>query len=231
MQTAKGNTQRHDMETIPHEVPTQMTTETQEAILAHSVYSQVMPAGYRVCWSGAVNNVQFDIVRRGDVVYLVFAGTNEWADMWRHVWVRRETIGDGIKVHRGWLADWQRCIPVVYSVLKDQMELLPRRLVVLGHSYGGSLAQIAAWYLSHEYGAPRVDLRTYGSPRAGNAGFAKDLDRRTESHYRYVTRLDPVTQTPLAIRYWHGGTKILMPFHRSPHSMAGYLKAINGDYK
>lgn len=203
-------------------------TEALEATIALSVYSKQTPRGMRICWSGAVDNVQFDIMRRGDVVYVAFAGTNEWADMWRHVWVRRETIGEGIKVHRGWLADFQKCIPVIYSVLREQMQKLSTRVVFVGHSYGGALAQIAAWYLSHEYGAPRVDLRTYGSPRAGNAGFAKDLDRRTDSWYTYQIKGDPVTQTPLAFRYRHGGTKILMPFRKSPHSMAGYLESIKG---
>ena len=206
-----------------------MSKEILEATIALSVYNKETPRGMRICWSGAVDNIQFDILKRGHLdVYVAFRGTDEWADMWRHVWVRRETIGEGIKVHRGWLADFQKCIPVIYSVLREQMQNLSTRVVFVGHSYGGALAQIAAWYLAHEYGAPRVDLRTYGSPRAGNAGFAKDLDRRTESHYRYVVKGDPVTQTPLAFRYRHGGTKILMPFRKSPHSMAGYLESIKG---
>ena len=205
-----------------------MTNEQQEAELALSVYSGDLPKYAKILWSGAVNNVQFDICKIGNVVYLVFAGTNEWADAWRHVWVRRESISNGILVHRGWLADWQRCIPVVFAVLRENMTDLQIGLVCVGHSYGGALSQLAAWYLSHEYGSSRVDLRTYGSPRTGNAEFAQDLDRRTNTHYRYVIKGDLVTQTPLAIRYKHGGTKILLPYHRSPHSMAGYLKAIKG---
>ena len=165
----------------------------------------------------------------GDFVFVVFAGTNEWADAWRHIWVRRETIGDGIKVHRGWLADWKKCIPVVYAVLREQMENIATRVIFLGHSYGGALAQLAAWYYSQEVGMPRVRLRTYGSPRVGNKKFAKDLDRRTDSNYRYVIQGDPVTKTPLAIRYRHGGTEIKMPFVYSPHAMANYLKSINGE--
>ena len=205
-----------------------MTSELLEANIALSVYGGELPHGLTVCWAGAISNVQFQILRRKDIVFVCFAGTNEWADAWRHVWVRREKIGEGVKCHRGWLADWQRCIPVVYSVLKEQMQSLSTRVVFLGHSYGGALAQIAAWYIAHEYGACRVSLRTYGSPRAGNKAFALDLDRRTDTHYRYVVKGDPVTQTPLAFRYKHGGTKILMPFRKSPHSMAGYLKSIRG---
>lgn len=203
-------------------------TESLEATIAYSVYGKDTPRGMRVCWSGAVDNVQFDILRRGEVVVVAFAGTNEWADAWRHIWVRREKVGDGLLVHRGWLADFQKCIPIIYAVLKEQMQPLSTRVIFVGHSYGGALAQLGAWYLSHEYGMPRVSLRTYGSPRVGNAKFAKDLDKRVESHYRYVTKGDPVTQTPLAFRYKHGGTQILLPFRRSPHSMAGYLKAITG---
>jgi hypothetical protein len=232
MQATQGYIERFDLEGIPQTESEKMTSELLEANIALSVYRREVPVGLRVCWSGAVDNVQFDILRRGNKVFIAFAGTNEWADMWRHVWVRREKIGvfrgGNIMVHRGWLADFQKCIPIIYAVLREQCADVSTTMVFIGHSYGGSLAQIAAWYLAHEYGMPRVDLRTYGSPRAGNANFAKDLDRRTQSHYRYVVKGDPVTQTPLAFRYKHGGTKILMPFRKSPHSMAGYLKSIRG---
>ena len=205
-----------------------MTSEILEATIAASAYTKHTPPGLRVCWSGAVDNVQFDIMQRGDFVFVAFAGTNEWADMWRHVWVRRENFC-GVKIHRGWLADSQKCFPVMYAVLGELMQSLATRVVFLGHSYGGALAQITAFCLASEYGAPRVMLRTYGSPRAGCCKFAKALDRRVDSHYRYVITGDPVTQTPLAFRYRHGGAKMTMPFRKSPHAMASYLKSISGE--
>ena len=206
-----------------------MTSELLQATLAHSVYNGDTPKGMTVAWSGAVDNVQFAILRKGNMVFVVFAGTNELKDCWRHLFVRREKIGEGILVHRGWLADFQKCIPVMYSTLRNLMENLSTQVTFLGHSYGGSLAQLAAWYYSHEISGCRVHLTTYGSPRVGNKGFAKDLDNRIHQHYRYAVKGDPVTHTPLAFRYKHGGTHILLPYHSSPHSMAGYLKSLNGE--
>jgi len=206
-----------------------MTPEHLHAALALSVYDSTPVEGVRVAWSGAINHIQFDILYDDGSVYVCFAGTNEWADMYRHLWVKRQKIGDVILVHRGWLADFQRCIPAVYAVLREQLTHNEKEVVFVGHSYGGALAQLAAWYYAHELIGCRCHLRTYGSPRAGNSNFAKDLDNRISTHYRYVVKGDPVPQTPLAFRYAHGGTQILMPFHRSPHSMAGYLKSIIGN--
>ena len=209
-----------------------MTQETLQAELALSVYRKTIPDGMVVCWSGAVGNIQFDILRNDhyNMVYVVFAGTNEWADAWRHVWVRRETIADGVKVHRGWLADWQCCIPIIYAVLREQLEDTSTQICFLGHSYGGALAQIATWYYAdHEVSGCRVRLITYGSPRAGNGNFALDLDNRVGLHYRFTINGDPIPHIPLALRYKHGGTHIQLPFRKSPHSMAGYLKSIRGE--
>jgi hypothetical protein len=195
-------------------------TEALEAATAYSVYGKQTPRGLRVCWSGAVDNVQFDIMRRDGCVLVAFAGTNEVRDMWRHLLVRRETIGDGIKVHRGWLADFQKCIPVIYCrPAANRCKNLSTRVVFLGHSVRrriGADSRMVSY--AHEYGMRlALALRTYGSPRAGNAGFAKDLDRRVrQSHYRYVAKGDPVTQTPLAFRYRHGGTQILNALSQAP---------------
>jgi len=206
-----------------------MTSELLQATMAQSVYDGTTPQGVTVCWSGAVDNIQFAILRKGDMVFVCFAGTNEWADAWRHIWVRRETVYGKIKIHRGWLADFKKCIPTIYRVLREQLRDTKTQVTFLGHSYGASLAQIAAWYYSQEISGCRVHLVTYGSPRAGNKTFALDLDRRISSWYRYVVKGDPVTWVPLAIRYRHGGVVILLPHHPSPHSMAGYLKSLNGE--
>jgi hypothetical protein len=204
-----------------------MTPEHLHAELALGVYEKTVPEGCKVAWSGAINNVQFDIITHGPLdVFVVFAGTNQVRDCWRHLWVERTTIAKGIKVHHGWHQDFQRCIPVIYAVLREQLDLLAKRVTFIGHSYGGSLANIAAWYYAQEIHPARVNVCTFGSPRVGNSGFAADLDRRANKVYRYVVKGDPVPMVPVAIRYKHGGTKILLPHHSSPHSMAGYLKAI-----
>ena len=204
-----------------------MTSETFEAQIAYSVYGNDTPDGLKVCWSGAVDNIQFDILKLGHLeVYVAFRGTDEWADMWRHVWVRRDKLPDGSKIHRGWHSDFHKVLPIMYAVLREQMDLLACRVTFLGHSYGGALAQIAAYYYSGEVGPPRVHVRTYGSPRVGDRRFSQQLALKVESCYRYKVQGDPVTMVPLALRYKHGGTEIKLPFHKNPHAMKGYLKAI-----
>lgn len=204
-----------------------MTSELLEANIALSVYNHSVPLGLKVCFSGAVDNIQFDIYRRGNRVFVAFRGTDEVKDCFRHLWVRRKGIGNGALIHRGWHRDWQKVLPIVYAVLREQTTDLATEVTFIGHSYGAALATIAAYFYSPEIGMPRTHLRTYGSPRVGNSIFVQELEKRVNTNYRYVTARDPIPMVPLAIRYTHGGTEIRLPYHKSPHSMKGYLKALD----
>ena len=198
--------------------------------MAQAVYGGRVPSGLAVAWSGAVNHTQFDVYTDNDCVYLVFAGSNEAADWLNHCLVRREEIpGTGLLIHRGWLRDWQACIPIVYAVMREQLRGDRQHIWCVGHSYGGALAQIAAWYLAAEDRAKSVSICNFASPRAGNKSFAVDLDKKVSCYNRIVLANDPVPHLPLAFRYSHGGTENKYPSRRLPHHMASYIAAIKGE--
>lgn len=61
-----------------------------------------------------------------------------------------------------------------------------------GHSLGGAFATLAAALV----GRPKDCLVTFGSPRVGNADFARALAARGIAHHRVVNSRDIVTQLP-----------------------------------
>lgn len=74
----------------------------------------------------------------------------------------------------------------------------PSRVHCVGHSLGGALATLVADYLS-EIRAGKISLYTFGCPRVGNTGFAKQLTRKIkpENIYRVYHTADVVSMVPI----------------------------------
>jgi len=132
------------------------------------------------------------------------------------------------RVHEGFLsaleAAWQALGPQLAA--ED-----PRPLLITGHSLGGGLATLAASRL------PRALLYSFGAPRAGDAAFCHDMDKRIERHHRYVNYRDPVCLLPPGLLgYRHcgmvyyigkkGEVTALPPAHPHPdiHEMEDLLR-------
>lgn len=92
-----------------------------------------------------------------------------------------------------------------YQKLMDELSFLVQRyedysLLVTGHSLGGALATLFAFFVACEEWTPLVQCVTFASPRVGNIEFARAF-RRMEStgklrKLRIVNHLDPVTRVP-----------------------------------
>lgn len=97
-----------------------------------------------------------------------------------------------------------------------------RSLRFTGHSLGGALATVTAYYASVDRPELRVDqVHTFGQPATGNAAFAECYDATLKDvTYRHVNNLDMVPR--LRARpfsgYHHVGT--LIYFGRAGHSQA-----------
>ncbi|CAI2352731.1 unnamed protein product [Caenorhabditis sp. 36 PRJEB53466] len=83
---------------------------------------------------------------------------------------------------------------------------------VTGHSLGGSLASLAASYISNSsLTAPNsLLLITFGQPRTGNATFAWAVDRDVPNAFRVVHSHDPIPHLPGKGHhgYWHHKSEV-----------------------
>lgn len=139
-----------------------------------------------------------------------------------------------LKIHGGFRRQFLAALPTLRKCLQNAPSTWPVRVV--GHSLGGALATLCA--LSLKRGelciAPRiVTCVTFGSPRVGNAAFARAFDACVNSTIRCVNARDAVTMRP----YWgyehvHGllqvGSTTVYGFFSSyfgsvkDHSLASY---------
>lgn len=147
-----------------------------------------------------IDNTQTDtqgfIARLHGKIIVVFRGTEgfnvqDWVTNFK-----REMVYDGMtggKLHLGFDQAFTSILNDMYNVLAECQ--LP--ICVYGHSLGGALATIAAYYLKKCCGFNVAHVGLIGSPKVGDALFAaqfnKLLFRRT---HNYVNCCDIVTRVP-----------------------------------
>lgn len=168
-----------------------------------------------LAWRGTEADYQ-DII--ADVTF--FKRTSDYDTQWR--------------VHGGfltalqavWGSWWEPDLPEVEEDVevtrvgsKGITEIIDReigkqdRLVVTGHSLGGALAQLAAFYLHRDlfpYGDQLAAVYTFGSPRVFGTDQARHLERESSyPHFRIVNGADLVPRVPpLALGFRHAGRNV-----------------------
>nr|WP_231372065.1 MULTISPECIES: lipase family protein [unclassified Thioalkalivibrio] len=119
------------------------------------------------------------------------------------------TPGEG---GRRWVLAWR-------GTEADYQDIIARevgeqdRLVVTGHSLGGALAQLAAFYLHRDLfgdGGQLAAVYTFGSPRVFGAEQARHLERASPyPHFRIVNGADLVPRVPpVVIGFRHTGCNV-----------------------
>jgi len=119
---------------------------------------------------------------------LVFRGTTGLRNWFRDLDVRPERLAPRTVVHRGFVEAFHQ----VWQDLQPQLALLNEPLFMTGHSMGGALAQLAAWY------HPPQAVYAIGAPRVGDAGFAARM--ASVPLYRLVNGRDVVADLPPSTR-------------------------------
>lgn len=98
-------------------------------------------------------------------------------------------------VHTGFYASWLEVADEVFAAVRAAKAANPSYSVaVAGYSLGGAVGTIAAAYLRRA-GLP-ADLYTYGSPRVGNAAFARFVTEQAGREHRVTHRDDLVPRLP-----------------------------------
>lgn len=115
-------------------------------------------------------------------------------------------------VHPGFQTSYlslQSQVQAAWDELSKDPEFLDYKVLVTGHSLGGSIATLAAWDLSFQMPAERLHLYTFGAPRVATSGFAQALDERITNSYRFVNNADAIPHAcPTLLDYIHHGQQI-----------------------
>ena len=139
---------------------------------------------------------QAALVMTEDRAFLVFRGTSSLKDALIDIDADFTPLGNG-QVHAGGF----RAFVALFPQLADDMgKLITQGIAVtaVGHSLGGLLAQIAGFNW-------QVPVVSFGSPRAGDAAFAAELDVEVK-HARITHEADPVPLLPpCSLGYKHSG--------------------------
>jgi len=135
-----------------------------------------------------------------DEVLIATRGTDIPAD-----WVTDLNIGmqigpSKLPVHAGFNETWKGFLADLRTFFQSHH---PTRIHCVGHSLGGALAALNADYCSSQ-GIAKVELYTFGAPRAGDGVFARSLTQRLgqDSIRRVSHPADPVPMIPL-FPFWH----------------------------
>jgi predicted lipase len=118
-----------------------------------------------------------------------------------------------IGVHGGFLGIYllkhQELVKRVHELLKLAPYKDIKTMSIVGHSMGGSLANLAAVEFAHEFPQFKIVVVTTETPRVGNVEFAKyltfDLKDRV-TIYRYINYNDRIPHLPSSLLgYRHAG--------------------------
>ena len=202
----------------------------------------------KACWD--IRGMHAEITIDKDNCYVTFRGTDGAGD-WLHnldVTFARPYPGASVFVHRGFLravdivTEARGFIPQLKASAKD------RRIVCVGHSLGGAMAeQFAFWLYRQDWttdirghrDAPQIAIRKFGAPRTGCRQFAKVMAQVIPDNVGYAHICDAVTWQPSAglsstvsrswWRYKHAGRIVRIYGFARPtqaHKMASYVRRV-----
>ena len=134
------------------------------------------------------------------IVVVAFPGTASTADVLTDLQAFRAPWGlaGGAWVHKGGLL---AMLSVSEELREEVRRLDPELVVVCGHSLGGLLAYLFAFYLSM-LDRRNCHVYTYGAPRPGGRGFRKRYRRKVRETIAYVFLGDIIPHLPSCLTGW-----------------------------
>lgn len=168
------------------------------------------------------NNYNYDIYRFFDIngvqvaitlnhtdkrINIIFRGSDQFSDWFYNFFLLKKHINNNIRVHSGF--NKLLCKNNLYSDIINEINQLKNKYTtykinIVGHSLGGALATLFAYYLSC-YITSNIYIFTFASPRVGNKYWAHTFNNKENLiHYRFVNQKDIITAVPY-ISYYHCG--------------------------
>ncbi len=172
----------------------------------------------------------------GDAIVLAFRGTRNLRDWITDARFFKRQIGGGIGIHDGFLDAIDSVLPRIVGNLlppgADKASVKP--LIICGHSLGGALATLAAFYLRRQ-GFNIQAVYTFASPRVGNAVWREAYNATCgDKTFRIACAGDLVPLIPGIFTsprdgYRHVGTEVLADGHRLLIAPSHYIElALDG---
>jgi hypothetical protein len=166
----------------------------------------------------ASSNVRCLTLDGPDALILAFRGTRvegfqdpvsrfhllriNWSDLVADVDFPRQDVGNGRKVHQGFVAALNLVSDQVKLAVRNARQKSPdKQIWCTGHSLGAALATLAADRLSQEF--KLQGLYTYGSPRVGDGVFVNSFP--VPNTHRFVNHRDVITMVPPPGLFAHVG--------------------------
>jgi predicted lipase len=120
------------------------------------------------------------------------------------IWKSKATFLGDTQVHSGFLKAYNSIKIEIHNEITKYMinnKEIPR-IICTGHSLFGAIATICALDCALQYDIP-IHCVTFGSPRVGGKQFVKLFNNLVDVSYRCIRHKDPITYTPLPIRFKH----------------------------
>lgn len=119
------------------------------------------------------------------------------------IWRTKVEYLQNTQVHSGFVKAYNSIrLEIHMEIAKYQIDNEIKRIICTGHSLFGAIATICALDCAIQYDIP-VFCITFGSPRVGSKQFVKVFNNYVEVSYRCVRHKDPISFTPLPIRFKH----------------------------
>ena len=154
-------------------------------------------------------DTQCFVKKQDETCIFLFRGTNSFTD-WRYdfqIFRKCTPYLENSFVHAGFLKQYESIRNKLHTFISQDI----KHIICVGASLGGALSTICSLDVKlNIQGVEKVSCITFGSPRVGGSKFAKIFDTNVDNSYRYVAYKDPITFTPLPLRFRHvkGGMKI-----------------------
>lgn len=119
--------------------------------------------------------------------------------------------GSKVRVHDGYSSHYKKVRAFLQSKTKDFLETTPKgKVLVVGHSMGGSVAQLCALDLHYNFNRQNIDIEvvSFGAPRVGNRAFKKSFERRMKGRYLNIHYANEFTEKVpfIFFGYRHAGS-------------------------
>ena len=190
--------------------------------LALDSYSGMYDETFELKYFGNIFSNTISIIKDEDIIYVVITGTNDIRDWFKNFYFLKKSLGGGIRVHRGFHRGFKQIKNQIKRTLRDNK---PKEVVFIGHSLGGALAQLSAYYFSQWYS---VSVYSFASPRIGNKAFRDDMNDKVAFNTRVVIDSDFIVSVP-KINYCHAGIQVTLPKQRGmfkSHSIDTYYNLL-----